>query len=724
MKQRVFRGFFLPVITLLLLASPMLPTTMMEEPVEASSSFILENGVTQPIYSYEDAIKETIYVASSLDSDRDGETDRIAIDIMRPKETEGDLKVPVIMDASPYYESMGRGNEAEIKDPDGIGENTMFPLYYDNYFVPRGYAVVLVDMVGTNNSQGCPTTGGFEEIESVEVVIDWLNGRAKAWDKDGEEVAADWATGKVGMIGKSYDGTLANGAAARGIDGLETIVPIGAISSWYDYYRYGGIPFYRNGPGGLAGRVTSSERVADCAPVREEMRIQSDDETGNYNDFWDERNYVKDSDKVSTSVFVIHGLNDYNVKANHFSNWWEALAENDVPRKLWLTQTGHVDPFDFRRAEWVDTLHRWFDYWLLGIENGIMDEPTVDIERAADEWETYTSWPDAEADEVAVKLAPANETLPGTLHTGPVIHKEIQSFIDNPRQTEREMVEDEFTTKDNRLIFLTPELEEDIRLSGVPEMNLSALVDKDNTNLTALIVDYGTDVRVNHRSREEGIRTLEDITCWGESTPADNACYKETEKVTHEAPYEIVTHGWLDAQNWESLHYSNPLEPGKQYGFQWDMLPEDYVFKKGHRLGVIIVGSDPNWIMTDSNRAKIDVSLGESYIKLPIVGGKEAFNEAIGYDGGTSPKSTADLLAVVKYFLDEGAFENEDAARALDMHLAAIGHYERENEMNKVLKHLENFKVLLAYQKDQQLISSEAYHVLKVDTQYLIDLFE
>ena len=49
--------------------------------------------------------------------------------------------------------------------------------------------------------------------------------------------------------------------------------------------------------------------------------------------------------------------------------------EDGVPRKIWLSQEGHVDPFDFRRAEWVDTLHSWFDYWLQDLPNGMMREP-------------------------------------------------------------------------------------------------------------------------------------------------------------------------------------------------------------------------------------------------------------------------------------------------------------------------------------------------------------
>lgn len=707
-------------MTLITFGEPVMTNAVAEEPILDNSSHRLEDGVTEAIYSYEDAIKETIYVESTLDSDQNGKPDRIAADIIRPKETDENLKVPVIMDASPYYEGIGRGNESEIKDPNGDGVNEKFPLYYDNYFVPRGYAVVLPDMVGTNNSDGCPTTGGYEEIESVKVVIDWLNGKGTAWDKDGNEIKANWSTGKVGMIGKSYDGTLANGAASTGIEGLETIVPIGAISSWYDYYRYGGIPFYRNGPGGLSGMVTSSERVDECAPVREEMRIASDDETGDYNDFWDERNFVKDADKVEASVFAIHGINDYNVKANHFSNWWEDLSENNVPRKLWITQTGHVDPFDFRRAEWVDTLHLWFDYWLLDIDNGIMDEPMVDIQRGGDEWETQSTWPDANAQSVKVRLSPASEDLPGTLMTSPVLGDFTQSFIDNRRQSDEQMVEDEFTDKDNRLIFLSPELEKDVGLSGVPKLDILANIDKEDTNLTALIVDYGTDERINHRNREEGIRTLDLESCWGESSSVDNGCYKETEITTHFARYEIVTHGWLDAQNRESLDYSIPVVPGENHSFKWETLPEDYVFKEGHRIGIIIAGSSNRWLMPDNNQATFNVLLGQSNISLPIVGGKKALDEAFGYNGGTSPDNAKAIKDNVQYYEDGGEIADASDARTLKLHLTAVEQFENRDQAEKVIKHMTSFEQLLDYQIDNELISQEAYQVLKADTDYLI----
>src|SRR5690606_39420094 len=99
-------------------------------------------------------------------------------------------------------------------------------------------------------STGCPTSGDRGEQAGARAAVDWLNGRARGWAPDGTPVRADWSTGNVGMIGQSYNGTLPNMAAATGVPGLKAVVPIAAISSWYDYYRAnGGVV----APGGYQG---------------------------------------------------------------------------------------------------------------------------------------------------------------------------------------------------------------------------------------------------------------------------------------------------------------------------------------------------------------------------------------------------------------------------------------------------------------------------------------
>ncbi len=92
-------------------------------------------------------------------------------------------------------------------------------------------------------------------------------------------------------------------------------------------------------------------------------------------------------------MLAVHGLNDWNVKTPHVGQWWDALAARGVPRKIWLHQGGHTDPFNVRRAEWLDTLHRWFDHWLYDLDNGVMAEPMADVETAPGTWVTSRSWP-------------------------------------------------------------------------------------------------------------------------------------------------------------------------------------------------------------------------------------------------------------------------------------------------------------------------------------------
>lgn len=571
-------------------------------------------------------------VQTPVDSDADGELDRVGVDIIRPRPTESGLRVPVIINASPYYDNLGRGNESERKKYDEHGKPVKFPLFYDNYFVPRGYAVAEVDMLGTNNSQGCPVTGGPAEVRGVEAVIDWLNGRAAGYDADGDAAMAYWTTGKAGMVGKSYDGTLANAVAATGVEGLETIVPIAAISSWYDYYRYGGAIYYRHGPPGLAG-IVDTDPDAKCADVRQRLDEGADDASGDYNSFWKKRDYVDgvrtNTENVHASVFAVHGRNDPNVKPNHLAQWWKGLSANHVPRKLWLSLRGHVAPFDFRRDVWIDTLHRWFDRWLCGIHNGIMQQPRVDIEVGPDEWKTYGQWPARGTRQVRLSFGPAKGKRPGTLTHHPVQGPRTQSFTGDPKQTEPDMVAGQFSADPNRLVYLSPPLKHSVRLSGTPQVRLRASADRTDTNLTALVVDYGTALRVSDDDPgHTGVKTLDKQGCYGKSTKADDACYHLTKVVTSKEPQRIVSRGWLDSSNRDSLTHEKPLEPGKTYTFRWKTLPHDYVFEAGHRIAVVVAAGDYGHIVSDEQArgATVTVSLRRSSVSLPIVGGRRAID--------------------------------------------------------------------------------------------------
>jgi len=601
---------------------------------------VIQHGVTQPVFGYADAIRERVFVTSDVDSDGDGARDIVAMDIIRPKASANGLKVPVIMDASPYYSTVCRGNETECKrDLDGDGLNDQWPLFYDNYFVPRGYAVVLLDMIGTNNSTGCPVTGGRADNISAPTAIDWLNGRRAGTDASGKKVVANWHNGKTGMIGKSYDGTLANAAAASGVKGLSTIVPISAISSWYDYSRSNGLVTRANNySGSLANTVTNPDRRSYCAPVRTQLGVDSDDTTGDYSPFWAERDYVPSAGKVRASVFVVHGINDNNVRADHFSKWWDALAKENVPRKLWLTGTGHIDPFDFRRGEWVDTLHRWFDFWLYGVRNGIMNEPMADIERSPDVWETHRNWPVPGTKTTPVALRPGVDgaagelalTTPGKGPKGPKASKETLTFQDTPTMSQANAIRhpsDPQANTDNRLVFLSQPLKAPLHISGSPIVKINASVNGEDTSFAGLLVDYGTQPRFS--TVGDGIRTLTEEDCWGEQATfggfGENACYRQAEKTIATNPQELVTKGILDGLNLKSLSVTRPLVPGKKNAVEVPLLAEDYVFEAGNQIGVVLLGSYSGYSSrAKQTRAEITVHFDRSVIELPIVGGRPA----------------------------------------------------------------------------------------------------
>src|SRR5690606_39152213 len=161
-------------------------------------------------------------------------------------------------------------------------------------------------------------------------------GRARGFTTpDGDvEVVADWSTGKVGMIGTSYDGTLAVAAASTGVEGLEAIILIAPNNSYYLYYRQNGLIRH---PGGWLGEdidflydfVNSGDpaRRAICDSLYRdgEFGRGRDRRTGDYNAFWASRDLLPLVDRIRAAVFMAHAFNDWNVVPEHSVRIYEAL---------------------------------------------------------------------------------------------------------------------------------------------------------------------------------------------------------------------------------------------------------------------------------------------------------------------------------------------------------------------------------------------------------------
>ncbi|GAK10626.1 putative Xaa-Pro dipeptidyl-peptidase [Geomicrobium sp. JCM 19039] len=645
-----------------------------------SAKIELENEKTAPIYSTDDVIIEHLYVETEVDTDGDGELDRVSIQVMRPN-TDSDVEVPVIYEMSPYRSGINPINfhdvdvdltpvEALAGVPFANEATTQNLGRLGNYYVPRGYGVILGESIGTGLSTGCPTTGDMNEILGTKAVIDWLNGEARAFNEEGEEVGADWSTGNVGMTGASYNGTLPNGVATTGVEGLKTIIPVVAISSWYDYFRANGAVV---APGGFQGEDT--DNLAEGVLTRDNREVcegmisslfeGQDRASGDYNEFWAERDYVKDADQIEASVFVVHGLADWNVKTTQFAQWWEALKEHDITRKMWLHQGGHSGA---PVSMWQETEHRWFDYWLYGIENGIVDEPMVDVQREDGSWNQEADWPAVEMEEKTLHFNSLNEGYGGTLRVDANADAVNEMFTDNPAIRANQLVEDPQLSNPHRLSYLSPALSEDVRLSGTPKISLEASIDQPVANLTALLVNYS----------------------------GSNA--------------EIISRGWMDPQNRNSVQHSEAIVPGETYTFEWEIEPKDHVFEAGHQIGVIIMASDHEYTLRPPAGTGLTVVPGASNITLPLVGDENSWTISSG-----------SIQSHIQQFADEGAFENEETVRALQLHLIAISRYESQQSSEKIVRHMGGFQHLLTHQLENDLISEQAYDTLRIQGQELVE---
>lgn len=576
-------------------------------------------GEAQPVYNAAAPIRNDLWVRAPIDSDGDGKDDEVHVQVVRPAGAKG--KLPVVYQASPYFSGgndvANHGVDVELYVPNGpearmakapgemrarVAEDLrvagitladgQITWQYEEYFLARGFAVMYGESLGSGKSTGCPTSGGRNETIGARAPIDWLNGRAEARDAQGKRAVADWASGKVGMMGVSYNGTLPNAVASTGVPGLEAIVPIAAISSWYDYYRAAGAvvapgTYQGEDTDVLARYVYTRANQNVCKPVIDKLEQDQDRVTGDMSKFWEERNYLNDVGKVRAAVLAVHGLNDFNVKTKHVAQWYAALAKANIPHKIWLHQSGHVDPISLRRDEWLRTVNRWFSKYLLGQNNGIDREPKATIQREDKSWVNEADWPAPGVATAVAQFTPGGRTSGGLVPIGSVNGAPPESLDDDARKTAADLVA--AASSPNRLAYYTKATRSALRISGTVDVAFRMTFQRPAANVTALLVDRGPD----GRSR-------------------------------------IITRGWVDPQNRDSLGKTTPITPGTQYSVNLSMQPHDYVLPRGHKLGVVILSSDNEYTLRPKPGPGFSVNLIETKVSLPVVGGQGVFNVTTG----------------------------------------------------------------------------------------------
>ncbi len=580
---------------------------------------IFKDGEAQIVDAFSDPktwIRHDLWVETDFDTDGDNELDRMHVAVTRPEQTETEgLKLPVIYISSPYFAGVAGdlpgvmwnvehelgeiGPERVHPEVKRRGKRPIISNSHIKKWVPRGYIVVHSSSPGTGLSDGAPTIGGKNESLAPKFVIDWLCGRAKGYtERNGdEEVKAYWSTGKVGMTGTSYNGTIPLAAATTGVEGLEAIIPIAPNTSYYHYYRSNGLV---RSPGGYLGEdidvlydfVHSGDeanRPYNNKTIRDtEMKNGMDRQTGDYNEFWAGRDYLNQMENMKAALLMSHGFNDWNVMPEHSYRIYNAARQKGLPSMIYYHQFGHGGPPP------LSMMNKWFTRYLHGVENGIENqENKAYIVREYDDMgnpTAYKDYPNPDAESVTLFLNSGGNSH-GALTTRQNRMIARETLVDDVSYSGKDFATAE--SSDHRLLYVSPELKEDVHISGIPRVTISLSSSKPAANLSVWLVSLpwqeGSKVRIT-----------------------DN----------------IITRGWVDPKNYKSLTDEEDLEPGKFYSVTFDLQPDDQIIKAGQQIGLMIFSSDKEFTLHPKPGTELTIELHNTNLTLPIVGGKNAYMKA------------------------------------------------------------------------------------------------
>ena len=603
------------------------------------------NGKSLATFRSQDAIREVVYVESRVDTDKDGLPDLVKVSIIRPR-YEG--KIPAVMTASPYHQ--GTNDKAsdkalynmnvdlEVKEPhaiqleepklelvDPVGSaqlvdkaeellthiNSSYTL--NDYLLPRGYANLYVSGVGTKDSQGLMTNGNYQQIEAYKNVIDWLNGRCRAFTDHTRkrQVKANWSNGKVATTGISYLGTMSNGLATTGVEGLEVIIAEAGISSWYNYYRENGLV---TSPGGYPGEdfdslaeLTYSRNLlggdylhhnaahqADLDIVKKEL----DRASGDYNQFWHDRNYLLQADNVKAEVVFTHGSQDWNVKPLHVFNMFQALPAN-IKKHLFYHNGAHVYLNNWQSIDFRESMNALLSKKLLGY-NSSYELPTVIWQDNTGE-QSWTSLDDF-----------GNQTAQRTFSLG-----DGEKVIQNRYETEDyerygkaypTFLTDLYQDKAQQVTIDLP-IEEDLHLNGKARLHLRLHSSTNKGLLSAQLMELGNKKYLQPYPAVLSVRTLDN----GRYHMLDNL----TELPFKEAGQRVITKGYLNLQNRNDLLQVESVSPGEWMEFDFDLQPTIYKLEKGAILRLVLYTTDFEITVRDQTDYQLTIDLAQSSLHLP-----------------------------------------------------------------------------------------------------------
>lgn len=343
---------------------------------------------------------------------------RLHADILRPEGVAEDTRTPVVLTVSPY-----RSHTAYLSLPRLEGGPSTEDLHVA-MFLNSGYTYVIVDLRGYGGSSGCPDFGGPGERSDVATAVQWAAGQP-------------WSTGRVGMIGTSYEGWTGMMGLAAKPAGLAAVAAFGSGVDQYSYlymqgisWKFSGKPVTEQGirPSDMAGMehllIASTPGRPDDSPEYRSNAVQISPEcyrqfAANATDhnggtaFWRDRDLVEQLRDNTIPLFLGQGFLDYNTRAYRIFDVWNGLGPGE--HRAWFGQWGHNDCHTKCAAPDFDSqLLAFFDRQVAGRDVEVPG-PRITVGQFDGGWRSETAWPPADSRRVPIDLRIGTYTDRGLL---------------------------------------------------------------------------------------------------------------------------------------------------------------------------------------------------------------------------------------------------------------------------------------------------------------------
>lgn len=487
----------------------------------------------------------------------------LAADIFRP---EAEEKFPALLALSPY----GKEKQSLAIPP----QPPEAPLYNPGieagdpeYLVSRGYAHIIADLRGSGKSEG-EYRGWMskQEAEDGHDLVEWV-------------AEQPWCDGNVGMSGISYFGAIQLSVAAEQPPHLKAIMPFNAPADFYrECTHHGGVvqTFFLHLYGNSIKSNAVSVTFEDNPPKKTKQLMEAARSDPDIRMYPDICAIVENPKKIPCFFDVLVNPMDgpfYWERSAHtkydkikipcyFSSGWWAYAHMhlrgvfqnylgiDAPKKLMINRPVVLDrplPREFNE----ETL-RWYDYWLKGVDTGIMDEPPIKLfVRGVNRWRFEHEWPLKRTEWTKYHLRRWQRLL--TKPEGSSGRPDC--FVQQPHSE---------TAAVSSVSYMTPPMGEDMEVTGPISLKLYASIDTDDTNWIVVLKDVFPDGSELELSRG-----------WL--------------KASHRAIEKSRSKPWLPYHpHTETLR----VVPGEIHEYDIELSPISNVFEVSHCIKLVITSMD------------------------------------------------------------------------------------------------------------------------------------